>query len=143
MADDGSGVLLEYMTAISVAISDQSHLSSEMTRELLQWGQDFEHRLDNALPRDPNSVDAIEFMALWTKLHGDFKAFMETVPFADQLGLADMLRMTADFEDDYRLPRIKHRVHKKPPKAPEVKEQQPKQPPSISGEPFPPIPPGL
>ena len=117
--DDGSGVMLPYMTEVRHSIFENAMAGFELTEELVQFGREFHRRLQAALPSDIYAPEAIQLMNAWRELESKFIAFMEIVPFSDPLQLQAMLALTEEFEKELKaLPGLRTRVYpKKPPKA--------------------------
>ena len=117
--DDGSGVMLPYMTEIRHSIRENAMMGFELTEQLVDFGRQFHRQLHAALPRDINAPEAIQLMNAWRELESKFIAFMDLVPFSDPLQLRAMLAQTEEFEKELRaLPGLRTRVYpKKPPKA--------------------------
>ena len=117
--DDGSGVMLPYMTEVRTNILENAFAGFQLTEELVHFGQDFHQRLTAALRGvDVNAPEAIQLMSAWRELESKFKAFMDLVPFSDMLQLRAMLAQTEDFEAKLKtLPSVRKKVYKKPPKA--------------------------
>ena len=100
--DDGSGVMLPYMTKIRHAIMENSWEGAYLTEQLVNFGREFHERLQAALPSDPNAPEAIQLMNAWRELESKFVAFMDLVPFSDILQLEAMLAQTEDFEKEFK-----------------------------------------
>ena len=117
--DDGSGVMLPYMTEIRHNIRENAMMGFELTEELVHFGRKFHEQLHAALPSDINAPEAIQLMNAWRELESKFIAFMDLVPFSDPLQLQAMLAQTEEFEKELKaLPGLRTRVYpKKPPKA--------------------------
>ncbi len=108
--DDGSGVLLPYMTEIRTNILENAFAGFELTEELSEFGKDFHRRLQAALPSDIYAPEAIQLMSAWRELESKFLAFMDLVPFSDMLQLRAMLAQTEDFEAKLKaLPAVRKR----------------------------------
>ena len=115
--DDGSGVMLPYMTKIRHAIMENSWEGAYLTEQLVNFGREFHERLQAALPNDPNAPEAIQLMNAWRELESKFVAFMDLVPFSDILQLEAMLKQTPEFDKELKaLPGLR-KPYKKPPKA--------------------------
>ena len=119
MTDDGSGVMLPYMTEIRHSIQQNAMMGFELTEQLVDFGRRFHRQLQAALPSDTNAPEAIQLMNAWRELESKFIAFLDLVPFSDPLQLRAMLAQTEDFESELRaLPGLRTKVYrKKPPKA--------------------------
>ena len=118
--DDGSGVMLPYMTEIRHNIMQNAFAGFELTQELMEFGKSFHERLNAALPGDIYAPEAISFMNAWRELESKFLAFLDSVPFSDIMQQRAMLAQTEDFEKMLSsLPAVRKKVYKKPPKAPE------------------------
>ena len=117
--DDGSGVMLPYMTEIRHSIRENAMMGFELTEQLVAFGRQFHGQLQAALPSDIYAPEAIQLMNAWRELESKFLAFMDLVPFSDPLQLKAMLAQTEEFEAELRaLPGLRTRVYpKKPPKA--------------------------
>ena len=117
--DDGSGVMLPYMTEIRHSIRENAMMGFELTEELVVFGRQFHRQLHAALPSDINAPEAIQLMNAWRELESKFNAFMALVPFSDPLQLQAMVVQTEEFERGPKaLPGLRTKVYrKKPPKA--------------------------
>ena len=117
--DDGSGVMLPYLTEIRHSIQQNDMMGFQLTEQLVNFGRQFHRQLHAALPRDINAPEAIQLMNAWRELESKFIAFLDLVPFSDPLQLRAMLAQTKEFEAELRaLPGLRTRVYpKKPPKA--------------------------
>ena len=117
--DDGSGVMLTYMTEIRHSIMQNTMAGAQLTEQLVNFGRDFHSRLQAALPSDIYAPQAIALMNAWRELESKFKAFMDLVPFSDTLQLKALLEQTEEFEAELRaLPGLRTKVYRKtPPKA--------------------------
>ncbi len=117
--DDGSGVMLPYMTEIRHSIWENAMMGFELTEKLVAFGRAFHRQLHAALPSDINAPEAIQTMTAWRELESKFLAFMDLVPFSHPLQLRAMLAKTEDFQAELRaLPGLRTKVYrKKPPKA--------------------------
>ena len=116
--DDGSGVMLPYMTEIRHSIRENAMAGFELTEELVHFGRQFHRQLHAALPSDIYAPEAIQLMNAWRELESEFIASMDLVPFSDPLQLRAMLAQTEDFEAELKtLPGLRTKVyHKKPTK---------------------------
>ena len=117
--DDGSGVMLPYMTGIRHNIQQNAMMGFDLTDKLVAFGRQFHGQLHAALPSDVYAPEAIQLMNAWRELESKFLAFMDMVPFSNPLQLRAMLAQTEEFEKELRaLPGLRTRVYpKKPPKA--------------------------
>ncbi len=70
--DDGSGVMLPYMTAVRHNIMENAFAGFELTEELVEFGREFHRRLHAALPSDINAPEAIQLMNAWRELESKF-----------------------------------------------------------------------
>ena len=81
--DDGSGVMLPYMTEIQHRIRENAMMGLELTKQLVDFGRRFHGQLHAALPSDINAPEAIQLMNAWRELESKFLAFLDLVPFSD------------------------------------------------------------
>ena len=117
--DDGSGVMLPYMTEIRHSIQQNAMMGFQLTEELVDFGRELHRRLHAALPSDIYAPEAIQLTNAWRELESTFIAILDLVPFSDPLQLKAMLAQTEEFEKELKaLPGLRTRVYpKKPPKA--------------------------
>ena len=100
--DDGSGVMLPYMTEIRHSIQQNAMMGFELTEELVAFGRQFHRQLHAALPSDINAPEAIQLINAWRELESKLIAFMDLVPYSAPLQLQAMLAQTSVFEKELR-----------------------------------------
>ena len=74
--DDGSGVMLPYMTEIRHSIQQNAMMGFELTEQLVDFGRRFHKQFQAALPSDINAPEAIQLMNAWRELESKIHSFL-------------------------------------------------------------------